>query len=529
MTATDTTTAAARFLADAAKRGVTLDSYNRYVLPDPGTGKDRAWTRATTWAGAVKETFALDRWSRRMEAHGFAMRADLLATVAADVSSYGPGNFTERDCSRLDEAITQAQGHAGSTVAATFGTVMHRFTELLDESGEMPETVPAPLDRDLAAYRATMTAHGFESVAIERIVCVPDLGVAGTLDRVLSRGGAYIGDLKTGANLGYSWGEIAIQLALYAHAAFIWNGDGWDPMGPVDQERAVVMHLPIGSGDCTLYWVDIAAGWDVATTLCGPVRAWRTRRDLATRIKLSPPSPPVLGSPERAASADDPAPDVSPSPPTSAGRVAQTRSEWVSARLAALAANPRARSLVGLRWPADTSPQPPWPDETIDQLATMLDGVEDEVQATWSTPDPRDAQNAAPEAPESPPERRSDVPAWDVPDDGQIVPDDDVKALSAVLAFLDEAQQERLLGWAQDATRVGRPFAGRTLTRRMLTCAHAAFALAAQLPGNDQVRIALEQVVGPLDAAWTVGAVIGSLSVEQAETIIDAWNNGDSS
>jgi hypothetical protein len=48
----------------------------------------------------------------------------------------------------------------------------------------------------------------------------------------------------------------------------------------VNQEQALVIHLPAGEGRCTLYLGDIVAGWEMAL-LCGAVRAWRDRRDLA--------------------------------------------------------------------------------------------------------------------------------------------------------------------------------------------------------------------------------------------------------
>src|SRR5215510_13373745 len=421
MTTAETSTAAARFLADAKRPSVRLDSYNRYVLPDPMTGKERAWTRATTWAGAVKETWALSRWSRRMAAHGLAMRPDLITSIAVDVSTFGAGQFDDRDCKPLDEAIVQAQGHAGATSAATLGTVMHRYTEQLDSTGEFPEVVPPPLDRDLAAYATTMERHHFTPVAVERIVCVPELGVAGTLDRVLSRGDAYIGDLKTGAKITYGWGEIAVQLALYAHASFMWDEDRWEPMRPVDQQRAVVMHVPIGSGRCDLYWVDIAAGWETANRLCGPVREWRTRRDLATKIDGEDswaPSPPAAGATTGAS------PDATARSGASAARPGNERTEWLSARLEAP---------FGLSDPAHELPE-------------------------------------APRIAQEPIER---VPAWDVADDGVQARDDDVATLTTYLSFFNDAQRATLLRWNQEAKRERRAFDDLPMTKRMWACARA--------------------------------------------------------
>lgn len=51
-----------------------------------------------------------------------------------------------------------------------------------------------------------------------------------------------------------------------------------DPID-VDLERAIIIHLPAGTGQCTLHWVDINAGWE-AVQLAAKVRDWRARKGL---------------------------------------------------------------------------------------------------------------------------------------------------------------------------------------------------------------------------------------------------------
>jgi len=51
-------------------------------------------------------------------------------------------------------------------------------------------------------------------------------------------------------------------------------------MPDVDPDRGLVMHVPVGTGACTLYQVDLAAGWTIAQ-LCADVRTTRSRQDLA--------------------------------------------------------------------------------------------------------------------------------------------------------------------------------------------------------------------------------------------------------
>ena len=540
----------AEFLADAgrgrrtrAEKEVPLDRYNRYVLPDPETGEEKAWTRATTYAGAVKETFGIARWENRLLAQGLALSPDLLAVAALDVAERGTNNFNvavpgNREANdRLDKAIANAMERAGSSQAATLGTTMHRFTELLDSGEDLGPLLPW-IKADLDAYVATMEHHGFTPLAIERIVCVPELGVAGTLDRILSRGDAYIGDQKGGKDLGYSEAEISIQLALYAHASYLWDDGQWVPMPPVDQSRAVVMHLPTGEARCDLYWVDIAAGWEMATEVCGRVREWRNRKGLFVRMdsEALPSATPVAGEPDTPSStAAGPSPDAdegerrTAAPPASEGRPAHApqhvsdlvdRAAWLVDRIRALAGNERARHLVGLRWPEGVAPIPPWDDTATDRLADMLDDVEAEVGQDFGPMDPATAEQLA-TPPAAPPEPPGRAPGWDIADDGVEAPEADVEALKATIGFLDDDQRRVLLRWAREARQERRAFADAPMTQRMLACARAAWVMAAHLGDDHRARRALTRVLGGWTEGWMVGPVIGSLTSEQANSLAE--------
>jgi hypothetical protein len=248
------------------------DHYGRYLLPDPATGEERAWTRATTWARTLSDMTGLHKWECRMVARGITLRPDLYALAAAAPDS---------DKDALDTLTEAAREAAAASASANLGTALHRFTERHDRGEHI--TVPDPWAADLAAYAATMHAEGIviDPAHIERITPVPGLGAAGTLDRIaeVPGHGLVIADVKTGQDLRHSWGEIAIQLAIYAHGAGLWTGTGYDPMPAVSKKRALVIHLPAGQARCDLHWVDITAGWEAAR-LAATVRAWRGRRDL---------------------------------------------------------------------------------------------------------------------------------------------------------------------------------------------------------------------------------------------------------
>jgi hypothetical protein len=251
------------------------DRWGRYLLPDPVTGEERVWTRATTVAKTLSDPWGLVDWKLRMAVKGVATRDDLRALASALPLDTGK--------KQLNEVAQDAIEYAGGSSGRNMGTALHEWTAQWDR-GEAPE-VPPPWNRDLEAYNAALELYGVTTYPgwVERIVGIPDLGVAGTFDRIVMWPAEfYIGDVKTAAGLDYSWLEIAVQLALYANATHIWNErvEAWEPMEQVNRSQGLVMHLPVGQARCDLYWVDLEIGWE-AVTLAVDVREWRKRKDIA--------------------------------------------------------------------------------------------------------------------------------------------------------------------------------------------------------------------------------------------------------
>jgi len=251
------------------------DKYGRYLLPDPVTGEVRPWTRATTLAKTLSDPWGLVDWKLRMAVKGVATRDDLRALASALPLDTGK--------KQLNEVAQDAIEYAGGSSGRNMGTALHEWTAQSDR-GEAPE-VPSPWDRDLEAYHAALKLYGVRTYAslVERIVCIPDLGIAGTFDRIVVWDPhAYIADVKTGADLSYGWLEIAVQLALYANATYIWNegAQAWAPADTVNREQGLVMHLPVGQARCELFWVDLELGW-AAVQLAVDVREWRKRKDIS--------------------------------------------------------------------------------------------------------------------------------------------------------------------------------------------------------------------------------------------------------
>jgi replicative DNA helicase len=112
---------------------------------------------------------------------------------------------------------------------------------------------------------------------------------------------------NSGRDLSYGWGEISIQMALYAHGAreglvARWDPDAetadpddpgawvWEDIGipakSIRQDVGVVMHVPIGEKTCTLHWIDLTEGWK-AVQLCDNVRDWRKAKGLQTPFSIA--------------------------------------------------------------------------------------------------------------------------------------------------------------------------------------------------------------------------------------------------
>lgn len=271
--------------------GVKRDHFGRYLLPPPDdlVAKERPWTRATTFAGSMRDEYLLARWGERMAIKGMGMRDDLWQRACETPLS---------NKAYLNDLVEQAKTAAGAHERASLGTELHTMTAALDLGIPLSPLLARAFSGDLAAYQSVMTECGFLVDEVERIVVNPRFEVAGTLDRivtltknikvylpgdrevVLSAGDQVVLDLKTGANLDLSWGEIVVQLALYVSATHMWQRaeETYVEMPNVRQDIAIVLHLPYNVGHGAIYMMDIQRGLEAAE-LCTKVRAHRASHD----------------------------------------------------------------------------------------------------------------------------------------------------------------------------------------------------------------------------------------------------------
>ena len=231
------------------------DQWGRYRLPHPDTGEVQSWTRATTIASTLNDTYALEKWKMRQVALGIASNKSLRARLEGVT-----------DKSLIDAICQEAMDRVGASDKADIGTALHGMCEQLDLGEAGLESFSPEFRSDLRAYLDGMHEHGVAVLPswVERIVINPPIVSAGTLDRIVKyEGSNYIADIKTGS-LDYSLLDISIQLAIYANSTGAWTGEEFESLPDVSKEYALVLHLPAGQGKFALWAIDIERGWELA-------------------------------------------------------------------------------------------------------------------------------------------------------------------------------------------------------------------------------------------------------------------------
>lgn len=255
------------------------DRWGRPLVVPQGGGKPVPYTRCTTFIDCIEDKYNLQKWMQRMVALGLAERDDLILSVAA-----------HRDDKReLDRVCDAAKEAAKASSKATTGTAIHSLTELVDRGLEVP-SVSAEAKADLAAYEAAVKPLKMEH--IEAFTVLDTLKIGGTPDRIVKVGGeTYIADLKTGSSIEWGTLKIAAQLAVYSRSWLYDHTTGERTPHGASTNRGIVIHLPAGSAQATLHWIDLAAGWE-AVKVAKSVREQRA-------IKYKDLTEPFTGKPER--------------------------------------------------------------------------------------------------------------------------------------------------------------------------------------------------------------------------------------
>lgn len=242
-----------------------------------GGGEPVPYRRCTSFISAIEDDYGIAQWKRHLTVDGMVDNDDIFEMWCQ----------AERWDDKVD-ICNRAFDAAGGWVKANNGTRMHAYTDAIDEEVTWPAKHGPPGEAehlDLAAYAAAVRDHGLELVHAEAKVVHDDLKVAGTPDRVWRVDGVnYIGDLKTGKLDGR---KCATQTALYSKSQLYDVQTGERTPLDVDQDRAIIIHLPYGEARARVLWVDIRAGWAGVET-ARRVHMWRTHTGL-TKV-MTPPA-----------------------------------------------------------------------------------------------------------------------------------------------------------------------------------------------------------------------------------------------
>jgi len=331
------------------------DRWGRYLIQQP-EGKSRGYTRVTTVAKTLDDTASLADWKVRMAITGLVQRPDLLAQASTAID----------DRSRMNKIANDCVEAAGAYSRANLGTALHAITEQID-LGLKPAILPG-LQADIDAYVAGIKSHGIKmhNEFIEVLLINDDLEYAGTADRIvtLMDGRLVIFDLKTGTDLSYSFGNIAVQLAMYANADWMYNWKTGErtPMPAIDKTVGIICHLPAGDATVAFHEVNLVAGWEAAKQSF-TTREWRKRKDLFKPYTANTPTK-VVETPKSLTA----------------------RKGWMKARIEALTVE--AQKMLILSWPQGVPHFDQCTNEHFDALVRVIELVEAEHSAPFFVVDP---------------------------------------------------------------------------------------------------------------------------------------------
>lgn len=251
---------------------------SEYGKPNP---KGEFYTRTTTFIDALDDKSSLSDWKARLILEGLHRKPELLQEYK---DLLDPFDSEKRKVNAIAERAIQI---ADGDLKANLGSALHKITEDIDH-GLDPGFIPDDFEDDIEAYkRAT---EDIDMLSIEEF-CVEDtLKFAGTFDRAarvtgklaedlgVDDGAVLIADVKTG-QIKYARGKFGMQFAGYSRM------QRYDPVtyqrSPLEfggvkvaQDVALLIHLPAGGGECSLYPVDIDRGWK-DLLLAAEVREYR--------------------------------------------------------------------------------------------------------------------------------------------------------------------------------------------------------------------------------------------------------------
>jgi hypothetical protein len=265
-------------------------SKSQYMIPHPVTGKRIKVPRATKYASTISDRTILEMWKMAMVGIAVTKYRDYRALISSEELPEGeqihwPQGWWRPHYDHCEAAMDRFGAKAG----AHEGTGVHRFTEQFDKGKITIRQVPEEWREHIKQYERLNTVHGrgMDSALRERRVLTLKLhnGVCGTFDACRPMHGTanyIIDDTKTGRDAPKGVDEIAIQLAVYANAEWIWEGDAktgrWVPNTlNIRKDVATITWIPINDPEnAQIIPIDIEWGWQAAKVIAW-VKGYRNR------------------------------------------------------------------------------------------------------------------------------------------------------------------------------------------------------------------------------------------------------------
>lgn len=254
---------------------VPRDNWGRPKIVPPDGGKPVSYTRASTVAKTLDDTYALQKWMQRQVIIGLNARPDLQALASSTL-------VVGVDKDRLNDIAAQAMDAAASSASANMGTALHEWCEQIDMYDIPVEKAPNQIQPALNSYVQALRSNDIQPIEAETFVVLDDLKIGGSFDRLyrMPDGRVIVGDIKTGDHAAtFGAGAVAVQMALYANAKRYTGTEERSDLHPdLDRTTGLLVHLPQSTSECALYLVNLEAGWEAAKTAAWIHGDWRKRK-----------------------------------------------------------------------------------------------------------------------------------------------------------------------------------------------------------------------------------------------------------
>jgi hypothetical protein len=282
----------------------TSVSFPGTEVPHPKAGKQVFYSRPSSWGDVTEDRTKISEWRQRMAVEGFARSKRLRLEWSALPGVDWDDSVRKAAARRLiDEAVLMAGADKDRQ-----GTAVHAITERHDLGLEVhpPEEYEGDLSAWIDATQFFRIVNDHEVPGIECFVVADEVQCAGTFDRLIEYLPCevcglrkFVLDLKTGK---IEWGKssIAVQLAIYANSVYYipLPGDIYPglrvAMPDVCKHKAIVVHLPAGTGTATTHWIDIHRGWEAAKGIARDVREFRKERNWTVEFTPVPDLIPLI-------------------------------------------------------------------------------------------------------------------------------------------------------------------------------------------------------------------------------------------